>query len=221
MLLRYRDDVEVRIEHPADALEGDDRLDHQHQLEGEVHPVLHAARDRLEDELAERRGVLGGVAPEAAGDVGDLAGEALRVRLRPRLRDAGQVARGGLRFADHQAVEVEEQVAPQVLVEAPDLAEVDEADARAGHHEEVPRMQVGVEEAVAVEHPDDGARAEVDDVRAVRGRELLRLGGSGLVAAQELHAQQVRGAVGAEDAREDDFGLVGEVGGEGLGVVGL
>ena len=49
----------------------------------------------------------------------------------------------------------------------------------------------------------------------------LRLRRVGLEAVEELHRQHARAGELAIDLGEDDVGLVLEVGGEGLGVVGL
>ena len=82
-------------------------------------------------------------------------------------------------------------------------------------------MQVGVEEAVLVEHPDDGLRADLGEVPPLLLGQLLRLRGVGVHPVEELHRQHAAAGAGAVDGGEDDVGQVGEVGGEALGVVGL
>ena len=57
VLARDLRDVDAGQQHVAHALEGDEGLHHQHQLDREVHPVLGAAGQRLEHELPEREGV--------------------------------------------------------------------------------------------------------------------------------------------------------------------
>ncbi len=90
-----------------------------------------------------------------------------------------------------------------------------------GQDHQVSGVEVGVEEAVPVEHPDDRRGAEVEQVVALVLVELLRRRRGRLVAVEELHAQDVAAGELAEDLREDDVRHVAEVGGEGLGVVGL
>ena len=76
VMLRDRRDVEVGHQQVADALEGDQRLDHEHHLDREVHVELGASAHRLEDELGEREVAEVRLAAPAADDLLDLAPEA-------------------------------------------------------------------------------------------------------------------------------------------------
>ncbi|MEZ5313974.1 MAG: hypothetical protein R2862_10195 [Thermoanaerobaculia bacterium] len=82
-------------------------------------------------------------------------------------------------------------------------------------------MQVGVEEAVVVQHPDDRRGAEVDQLVAILLGEVERALRARLEAVEELHADDVAPRELAVDLREDDVGHVAEVGRESLGVVRL
>ena len=82
-------------------------------------------------------------------------------------------------------------------------------------------MQVGVEEAVAVDHPDDRGGAEVDQFLSGFPRQRLRLGSVGPQAVDELHAQHPRPGQLGVHRREDDAGQVQEVRRERLDVVGF
>ncbi len=53
--------------------------------------------------------------------------------------------------------------------EVPDHAEVDEADLGSGQDHQVARVEVGVEEAVLVEHADDCRGADVDQTPTLLG----------------------------------------------------
>ncbi len=82
-------------------------------------------------------------------------------------------------------------------------------------------MQVGVEEAVPEQHADDRGGPQVDQPVALLRGERQGLRRVGLEAGQELHAQHGLAAVLPVDEREVDAREIVEVGGEGLGVVGL
>ena len=156
----------------------------------------------LQDELGQREVAEARGAGPAAADLLDLAAEARRVAAAQRLRHQRQVARRVLRVAGDQAEVVVHQRAPQLLGEAPDHAEVDEADPRPGQDDQVAGVEVGVEEAVLVEHADDRRGAEVEELVALRVGERQGGGRAGLVAAQELHAQHVAPRVLAVDLGE-------------------
>jgi hypothetical protein len=82
-------------------------------------------------------------------------------------------------------------------------------------------MEVGVEEAVLEEHADDARGAEVHQDVALLVGEALGLGRSRLEALEELHAEHAAAAVLPVDLGEGHPRQVVEIGGEGLGVVGL
>ncbi len=172
---------------------------------------------------------LGAVKP--AAQLGDGALEAARVRTGPGLADAREVARGVLGVARDKREVIVEQRPPQVAVEVADHPQVNEADlgrrlARLGvelgvEHEEVARVEVRVEKAVGVEHPDDALGPQVDDALADGLGQRAALGRVGPDAAELLHRHHQPRRVLAVDLREADVGLVCEVDRELLCVVRL
>jgi hypothetical protein len=101
----------------------------------------------------------------------------------------------------------------------PDHAEVDEAHAVAGQGQQVAGVGVGVEQAVAQHHLQEGLGAAARQQRAVQRGVMAH--GRGRHAGHEVLHQQARPAQGPVDAGHDDLGLVREVPCHGIAVVGL
>ena len=67
--------------------------------------------------------------------------------------------------------------------------EVDEADSRTGQDHEVAGVEVGVEEAVLVQHANDRRGADVDQLTAFVRAQICDRSLIGLATVEELHAQ--------------------------------
>jgi hypothetical protein len=221
VLARELGHVEVAEQHVPDRLEGHQRLDHEHHLHREVHAVARRLAHRLQDQPPERVLVEARPVRPAPADVLDVAAEAGRIGAGAGLGDRGQRAGGALGVAHDEAEVVVEEAALEVAVEPPDHAQVDEGALRPRQHQEVARVEVGVEEAVAVEHADDRFGAELDQAPPVLLAQLAGARLGGLDPVDVFLHQQARARELAVDAGENDALHVAEAGGEGLGVVGL
>ena len=126
-------DVEPGLEQLTDAFEGHERLDHEHHLDREVETIVRGATHRRHDQPGERELAEVGVSRDQRRDTSSTSRRKPTMsRAWPRVGDGGEIARGVLRVAGDEAVVVVEQQPPQLVVEAADHAEVDEAASRPG-----------------------------------------------------------------------------------------
>src|SRR5690606_18585218 len=209
--------VEAGIELAAHALEREEGLDHQRQVgrQGEAVP-------------AQDLGDIGehGAHPQVLqGYPAVLVDEAADRFLQARLVDVGAVP-GPVhqhlgdrpRILVHQPVQQLHDLEATWLRDVPDHAEIDHADRAAGHVEDVPRVRVGVEEAVLQHH------LEHDAGTGARQLHPVEPGGvdGGQVAAGNaveafLHVEPLAGP-GPVDLRDDDVRATFEVARDALGV---
>ena len=134
------------------------------------------------------------VEDEPPGGLGHGASEALGVAALAHLGHGREVLRRAFDVAVDEGLEVVEHPALGLLLEPAYHPQVDEADLEAvvgGEDEQVARVQVGVEEAVLIEHADDGSRAQVDDALALGIGQGLRALRTGAEPVEKRHRQHV------------------------------
>ncbi len=184
----------------------------------EVHPV-----DEREDvpdhllrvDLGEARAV---VAVEEVSQLGD---ELLLAFLRIPDAELGQPL--GERL-DVLVRDVDEEAGPLgdvLLGEAAGLPEIDEADPVRLEDEDVGRVRVGVEEAVAEDHRHPRLGQNLGEPAALLGRPAEHLEVGELGAVEVLEREHARSRVGPVDPRDPDMRVTGEVLAERLRVARL
>src|SRR5215203_4792528 len=107
------------------------------------------------------------------------------------------------------------------MVETSDHAQVDKANARILKDNQVSRMKVGMEKAVAKNHLDNRANAQLNDFVFFLRRQNRSSSGIRLDAPKIFHAEHISIAVLAIDFRKTNLGLCFEICRERLGIVRL
>jgi hypothetical protein len=159
-----------------------------------------------------------------AGHVRDGPPKSLRVAALSHSRHVEKVAGRIFHVPPHEGVVVVQHAPPDVGPEAPDHPEINESNLEvlgpiAGQNLQVARVQIGVEESVFVQHPDDRRGAEIDYTLPLGLTQLAHGLRTGPHAAQVLHREHITRAQCTMNVREDHPWDILKVRGEDFSVV--
>lgn len=213
-------ELELRIEALPQPFGHQQHLEQQRQVGGQAQLVAPHQRQDVDDQPGQRQVRQRhpaeppdqGLQPDAQGFSVDTGRVPDQVEHRPG---------GPVQVPTQEGNEQGDQVLAKGVVELAHHAEVDHRQTAVGCDEEVARVRVGMEEAVLEDHlaqHPGGPRRKLPAVDAghVEGRHVVDL-----QAVDAFEGQDPGGRRLPEHRRELHAGVVGEAGGEPLGVVGL
>ena len=220
MLLDGGIGIEVGVELVGDLVEVEERLAQHRQLSGRAQPAVAGDAGELADhppgfELAHRHGLV------LLDEGDDLALEPGRIPAVAFLAEAGHDRSHLAAVALAQGEEQADQRILQLRADPGHHAQIDQRETAVGGQQHVPRVRVGVDEAV----DQDLVEVGVEELGG-QGAPVVSLAGeraerADVAAIDQVHRQHERGGVVVDRLGDDDAVVGGEVRAEQAEVGGL
>ena len=218
--LRDLEHVERRIQLHAHGAERRDRLVERHEPAGQAQLQRVDEIEALADHL-DRIDVRQARAVVAVVQLLDRRAQLVLTLFRVAEPELGQPARQRIDVLGGGVDEEACQPGHVLVGEAPRQPEVDETDAAVVEQQDVRRVRIAVEEAVAEDHRHPGVRHPVRKLTTLFERPRLEIEIRELRALEVLEREHARPRVAPDHLRHHDLVRIAEVAAERLGIPGF